>query len=93
MIFTVNQDPVSERVHSPHVRRPVCVAEPAREGEQPAENLRYLAHDGERTESCPEHRQDTSAEFNTIRKLDAENGLGRQAVYSEKVNEVGRRQV
>lgn len=37
--LTVEEDPVSERVHCPYIGRPVGMTQASREWEQPADNL------------------------------------------------------
>jgi hypothetical protein len=41
--YTSNQYSITKRVHRPHIRSPVCMAQPSREREQPTQDLRYLS--------------------------------------------------
>ncbi len=88
-----DQHAVHERVHGPDVGRPVGVAEPAREGEQTAEDLRDLALERERAERGAEDGRDARAQLEAVEELDAEDGFRREAVGAQEEDEVGRCQV
>lgn len=69
------------------------MAEAAREGKQPAQDLRYLPPERKRAEGGSENAKYARPQLEAVEKLEAENGLGRQAVGPEQEHHVGRGQV
>lgn len=63
--LTVEQHPIAERVHGPHVWSPVCVTQTSGEREQPGKQLRYLLMIYKRSE------RECCYDRNSYSKLDA----------------------
>ena len=90
---TVDEHTVTERVHSPHVRRPIRMAQPPREWKQPAQHLRDLTIVDKWSESQCRHDSNTGAELDAIQDFDVEHRSRTKAIGSKQVNEVSWRQV
>lgn len=91
--LTVDQDSVSERVHCPNVRRPICVTKSSGKWEKSTEDLWNLLKIHERAECQSKDCNDTAAKLDAVEELNVENGSWPKTVRSEQVDEVGRSEV
>lgn len=93
MSLTGYDEAVRKGVQRPDVRRPVRVAEPPREREQPAQQLRHLSQCHKWPKCRRKDRRDPSTKLQTVQNPRAEHIVRRQAVRAQEEDKVRGREV
>jgi hypothetical protein len=91
-MLTINQQPIAERVQSPHVWCPISVAQSSRKGEQSTEDLVKLAPVGEWPKRTRKDGDDASSQFDTTEESYSKVwklGPIAQAIRSQEIDEIG----